>query len=151
MNKICFFISCDLQWVRIINQRHKRYSVVSNFASFPSWSLPFSSKFRQVYGLIWCLVGGHLKSLGRWWIRAVVVNVVGTAGCFCITLDPSCTQSLLSAWPLAAQAILPVRSTQVSTASWKQCLPLCLLRSLFWATCFLLPPLDLVSHLSDST
>ena len=90
-NKTCFFISCGLQWVIVIKQRHKRYSIISNSASFPSRSLPYSSEFRQVYGLIWCLVGGTSEVPGEWWIHAVAVNVAGSAGWFCITLGPSRT------------------------------------------------------------
>ena len=150
-NKICFFISCDLQWVRVINQRHKRYSIMSNFASFPNRSLPFSSEFRQVYGLIWCLVSGSFEVLGevvnpcssckRGWNCRVILHHSGPVFVHSHSSQPS----LLLHVPLC-QWGQPGVNSFVETVP-----PLRLLRSLFWATCFLRPPLDLASRLSDST
>lgn len=147
-----FFISCGLQWLKVINQRNKSYSVMSNIASFPNRSLPSSSECRRVYGLIWCLVGKPFEVPGE------IVNPCSSRklgyNCRVIlyyTGPVSDTTSLLLVQPLTAPAALPVRSTQASPTSCRHSLPLPLLGSLFWATCLLLPALGLLSFLAHAT
>ena len=119
---------------------------MSSFASFPNRSLPFSSEFRQVYGLIWCLVGGSFEVLGE------VVNPCSSCKCGwnCRVILYYSGPVLYTVTPPSLASCCTCHSAsevnQVETVP-----PLRLLRSLFWATCFLLPPLDLASRLSDST
>lgn len=94
---------------------------MSSFASFPNRSLPFSSEFRQVYGLIWCLVGGSFEVLGE------VVNPCSSCKC-----GWNCRVILYYSGPILYTVTPPSLAScctchsasevnQVSTASWKQC------------------------------